>query len=459
VRVSSIKLHEVGPFSDAEFEIPDERMVFFEGPNGSGKTTLLEVIACGADYLLRQQLNAPGWQLRERMRSSETSSAELQLAPDPVAITLKRGEPAFAHQDANVTVTAGPQDAVERLRSASLQDQSGRARWLAFAFDGHPATASLRSAGPAELRESPMSGGLSFSGVVGNPSNPTHAHRAPVSHARLLGQWLVNTENERVKANQYRGEAANDADRARMTEAASARQASIKRVENCLSKLMDRDVRFSFSFDRPEPTVTFDGEAVTVDLLGEGFRKTFSWISDFLIRLERAPWLDTVRSPLDHDIWLLLDEVDQSLHPTMQLRLYPALLDLFPNARIYATTHSPFVIASAASGVVFPLRPQRRPSRVEGRVTPVHLEPGLSLARVVEDIFKAPSEALDPETRGSLDAHASCVAALLKGEDIAWEPFLATRKKLLALNDEIRAIVFIREARVRPTIDQYVKAA
>lgn len=72
-----------------------------------------------------------------------------------------------------------------------------------------------------------------------------------------------------------------------------------------------------------------------------------------LVRLERITWADTARSPLDQDFWLILDEIDQGLHPQLQMRLFPALRELFPRARIYATTHSPFVVALLGDGVVF----------------------------------------------------------------------------------------------------------
>ena len=39
---------------------------------------------------------------------------------------------------------------------------------------------------------------------------------------------------------------------------------------------------------------------------------------------------------------LLIDEIENHLHPTWQRRVIPALLDHFPGLQIFATTHSPF---------------------------------------------------------------------------------------------------------------------
>ena len=49
---------------------------------------------------------------------------------------------------------------------------------------------------------------------------------------------------------------------------------------------------------------------------------------------------------------LLIDEIENHLHPTWQRRVIPALLKHFPGLQIFATTHSPFVIAGLKAGQV-----------------------------------------------------------------------------------------------------------
>ena len=49
---------------------------------------------------------------------------------------------------------------------------------------------------------------------------------------------------------------------------------------------------------------------------------------------------------------LLIDEIDNHLHPTWQRRVIPALLDHFPGLQIFATAHSPFVVAGLKAGQV-----------------------------------------------------------------------------------------------------------
>ena len=53
---------------------------------------------------------------------------------------------------------------------------------------------------------------------------------------------------------------------------------------------------------------------------------------------------------------LFIDEIENHLHPTWQRRVIPALLEHFPGLQIFATTHSPFVVAGLKAGQVHMLK-------------------------------------------------------------------------------------------------------
>ena len=53
---------------------------------------------------------------------------------------------------------------------------------------------------------------------------------------------------------------------------------------------------------------------------------------------------------------LLIDEIENHLHPTWQRRVIPALLEHFPGLQIFATTHSPFMVAGLKAGQVHLLK-------------------------------------------------------------------------------------------------------
>ena len=72
------------------------------------------------------------------------------------------------------------------------------------------------------------------------------------------------------------------------------------------------------------------------------------------LALASGPTEDTISD----DEWrkmpfvLLVDEIENHLHPTWQRRIIPVLREYFPNAQIFATTHSPFVVAGLEAGQV-----------------------------------------------------------------------------------------------------------
>jgi hypothetical protein len=141
----------------------------------------------------------------------------------------------------------------------------------------------------------------------------------------------------------------------------------------------------------------------------------------------------------------------------MQAHLYPALRELFPNARIYASTHSPFVVASAGEGVVFPIRPDKD-HKVRGKVEPVTLEPGQTLEWVTAEIFGAATGFVDRKTRDMLEEHRKDIRRFQRTGKMDWDAFFERRRELMNLNEEVRVAVAMDEVRARKEIDDRMLA-
>jgi predicted ATP-binding protein involved in virulence len=77
-------------------------------------------------------------------------------------------------------------------------------------------------------------------------------------------------------------------------------------------------------------------------------------VADLSLRLETIPWVNTGDVFLQPLI-LLLDEVDIHLHPKWQRLILPAVQKLLPNAQIFASTHSPFVVGSVKDAWIYRL--------------------------------------------------------------------------------------------------------
>ena len=84
--------------------------------------------------------------------------------------------------------------------------------------------------------------------------------------------------------------------------------------------------------------------------LSDGTQGTLSWIEYMAIHMAYRYRFEKnweLRPSM-----LLIDEIENHLHPTWQRRMLPALREHFPQLQIFATTHSPFLVAGLDAGQV-----------------------------------------------------------------------------------------------------------
>ena len=92
------------------------------------------------------------------------------------------------------------------------------------------------------------------------------------------------------------------------------------------------------------------GEPIYAGELSSGTQGTLLWIYALvLITMNHYRWEEGWEKK---PAILLIDEIENHLHPTWQRRVIPALLEHFPGLQIFATTHSPFVVAGLKAGQV-----------------------------------------------------------------------------------------------------------
>ena len=85
-------------------------------------------------------------------------------------------------------------------------------------------------------------------------------------------------------------------------------------------------------------------KGVPLEGWADGFRVTFSWLLDFYGWAMRADAID--EDGHIHGI-LMVDEVDQHLHPSLQSEVLSKLAATFPHVQMIMTTHSPLVALGA----------------------------------------------------------------------------------------------------------------
>ena len=84
--------------------------------------------------------------------------------------------------------------------------------------------------------------------------------------------------------------------------------------------------------------------------LSSGSQSTLLWI--LWLTFKMLNYYDFADHWEKQSAILLIDEIENHLHPTWQRRVIPALLEHFPGLQIFATTHSPFVVAGLKAGQV-----------------------------------------------------------------------------------------------------------
>jgi hypothetical protein len=166
----------------------------------------------------------------------------------------------------------------------------------------------------------------------------------------------------------------------------------------------------------------------TISLAGwaDGYRLTLSWLVDLYGRAMRAGAVDEEGNV--HGI-VLIDELDQHLHPSLQAGLVDHLENLLPQVQVISTTHSPLLALGAQPTELVVLRRYGDEVRVQPDVPDYR---GFSAEDMLADdrLFGAPVYA--PKTADQLERYGELVS---KGESRSPEE----HDELLELAQSMRA--------------------
>ena len=332
MHVTGMTIGRIPPFArTVEFKF-DERVNLFIGPNGSGKSTALRMLQARItldgrfDFQLSEDWWQPTWMhlahLRARARSGEGWS--------PSDLTLK-----------------------ERSDMAPWLYIPAARLSLPFSND-HDTMGRLQLATPL---------------IVDTEGEELPANRPIETTHNLLSQYYFDGSivQKYCKAvtdllRTHRTDSA-DADNERRL---SAKELAYKCAQNICSDILSsdhfpsdyiygqhvgRDSTITNIVDDMGVTLT-DGEndLIFTGDLSAGTQATLLWI--WYIAIEMVHFYNNRGGWSTRPAILLIDEIENHLHPTWQRRVIPALLKHFPGLQIFATTHSPFVVAGLKAGQV-----------------------------------------------------------------------------------------------------------
>ena len=120
----------------------------------------------------------------------------------------------------------------------------------------------------------------------------------------------------------------------------------LRKVKQLLALILQLETRDSVQLTRAGIAVRTRQGQHPLSSLGDGYRSTITWVLDLV-----SWWYLRGSAGLtDINGVVLIDEIEQHLHPRWQRNIMPLLTRSFPNVQFLATTHSPLV-ASGCEGV------------------------------------------------------------------------------------------------------------
>ena len=424
-RVEALALHQVGVFDDfaIEFKPIDSsdkaEIHLFTGPNGCGKSTLLYALAeifeafhsnslirrrfhgsdsC-VDFLFEHQAGYYGVRAKESP-SNRYGSYTLQANDPSNGIFFGLGNEKY--------ITKLYKHSASQFRPNNPHAQT-RFAYAAFAYSGQRTLRDTPLSAIQQITASPFEAALSFDGSV---------------RPQILLQWIANNRTQSALAKA-------DGD----SKAAQIYDQALDRITALIRDICDLELEFRLERSPLAVTVRLNGDTLHFDSLPDGLKSIISWVADLSLRLEAIPWQEQ-RDVFSQPIILLLDEVDIHLHPKWQRRILPAIQTLLPNAQIFVSTHSPFVVGSVEDAWVYRLpEPGSGVKTIEG----VQSGAGKSYRLILNEIFGIDEE-FDVETEELFDEFYRLRELFLKDQQ-APEVLLETAEKLAARSEETKQII------------------
>ncbi len=358
MHLTGIKLGGIPPFTEPIALRFDRRVNVFIGPNASGKSTLLNVIdtdtrldgevVVGMDSELefQQELNDEEFEVGSDFNIAELAVNLLMKLGDRILFALDEEDPVdpwcldYNDDVANPVVWVGPfREALPDIdQVAKRAEQEGSSHSNMTNSFSASRTMSLYDELLDELKL-----GHPFGLRVGLKVQVlTDAMRHSDSCARQICGELMRDSDPH---NYIHGP---DPQEYLADPAADPSRITLLRLQG----INTNDIRSSgdglrgFMANREG----MDSMPIYLGNTSSGTHTTLLWIRWLALKMVHHYEFeeDWYKKPAI----LLIDEIENHLHPTWQRRVIPALLEHFPKLQIFATTHSPFVVAGLKAGQV-----------------------------------------------------------------------------------------------------------
>lgn len=178
----------------------------------------------------------------------------------------------------------------------------------------------------------------------------------------------------------------------------------LSQIKNLLATLLNLDQADDIDLTSTGIKVKRLGEWAELGAVGDGYKATITWILDliswwFLYNNGNNKW------QIRPDGIIIIDEVEQHLHPIWQIGIMSLIRQVFPKLQIISSTHSPLVISGSRD------LPIHRLYRGEHKVFNAS---GWLAEDVYREVMGLPSSRPQPE-REDIDEYHRLYLRVLKG--------------------------------------------
>ncbi len=298
-----LRLTNLGPFDEIEFEL-DDHVNVFTGPNNSGKSTALMALG---------EIIVYPFGIPRKLLRAEVAEFNLELGPNGTVFAgrLPISEEQQYNDVVRIMTAVGYSSFVPAIRRST----------------------DFRAKGPA---------------AANGDSEAAEISKELRKRRKLIETDALAISDEAVVQKII------ELDYRAYRRGKPAIRGIVDRTAAIASEVTEgypiRFVRVDEDEDGLYPQFNTPDGDLPLNVLSQGTQSLVQWLARLLIGM--AEYYDYPEDIEERRGVLIIDEIDAHLHPSWQRRIIPALTDHFPNLQIFCSTHSPLMLAGLKAGQV-----------------------------------------------------------------------------------------------------------
>ena len=351
IRLGKLEIKNVGPFEEQEFDFHFDKekdhpdIHIFTGANGTGKTTILHALANVLDpnrdrhfinnFYKRFQAQMNEVQVHINIKATNQFLEKIRNTYADLMVTYFDGFDDLKDDPMYIEI-------ISHIRFDTRQKIITKQtfKFAALGYSGYRLIKSTNIKNGEESKDHPLHLALEFDKKIDENNNVSNWIISRYSKAAI-----EETHGNKALADKYRS--------------------ALNCLMDSIEKLTDGEFTFAIKTNPWQVVTKYHGNEIEFDVLPDGLRSILSWMGDLLMRLDQIPWENNEIPVNEQDIILFLDEIEVHLHPKWQYRILPLTQTIFPNAQIFITTHSPFILNSIDNAKIYQLESEKGISKLK----------------------------------------------------------------------------------------------